>query len=949
MDKYIKIKGARTHNLKNIDLNLPKNNLITITGLSGSGKSSLAFDTIFAEGQRRYVESLSAYARQFLSMVDKPDVDKIEGLSPAISIEQKSTSHNPRSTVGTVTEIYDYLRLLYARIGEPKCPEHKVSLDAMSTSDMFQKLMEVARDQTILILSPIVREQKGEHVKAIQAFSQQGFSRVSVNGEIHKISDISKHMIGHIIDPKKKNNIEILIDRVEVNDINKLRIIESLNSSAEISDGIIYISELKTEKQYIYSTKFACPYCGYSVGKLEPKLFSFNSPTGACQRCDGLGVDEFFDESKIIENPELSLADGAISGWDTKNYLYHSMLLSLTKHYKVDIDQKYYKLSNKFKNVLFYGSDEDINFEIVKLNKKTKKFVKTQETSTWEGICNIFERNYNNAFRFSVKRYYEKFLTESVCRECNGDRLNISSRNVFVGEKSISEVSSFNVEEAISFFDNLKLNSMKEKISEKIIYEISSRLKFLNNVGLKYLTLSRSAETLSGGESQRIRLASQIGSGLTGVMYVLDEPSIGLHQRDNDRLLKTLKSLRDLGNTVIVVEHDEDTILSSDYIVDIGPNAGVHGGQVVFSGKPSELASASSHTSDFISGKNKIEVPKKRLKPNKKWISVEKAHANNLKNIDIKVPIGLLTCVTGVSGSGKSSLINNVLYSSVVNKLLDNNEGYVECKKIEGIDYVDKIIDIDQSPIGRTPRSNPITYTGIFSLIREEFAKKPESKSRGYTPGRFSFNVKGKNNGVCPNCDGQGQIKVEMHFLSDVYVQCEKCNGKRYNNETLEIKLNDNDISDILDMTVEEALIFFKNYPKIHKKLTILADVGLGYIKLGQSAITLSGGEAQRIKLAKELIRPDTGHTLYVLDEPTTGLHNYDVKNLLKVLDRLKEKGNTLIIIEHNLDVIKTADWIIDLGPEGGNGGGDVIGCGAPEELVNIKKSYTGRYLKQKL
>ena len=949
MDKYIKIKGARTHNLKNIDLNLPKNNLITITGLSGSGKSSLAFDTIFAEGQRRYVESLSAYARQFLSMVDKPDVDKIEGLSPAISIEQKSTSHNPRSTVGTVTEIYDYLRLLYARIGEPKCPEHKVSLDAMSTSDMFQKLMEIARDQTILILSPVVRQQKGEHVKTIQGFSQQGFSRVRVNDEIHKISDISKHMVGHIIDPKKKNNIEILIDRVEVNDINKLRIIESLNSSAEISDGIIYISELNTEKQYIYSTKFACPYCGYSVGKLEPKLFSFNSPTGACQRCDGLGVDEFFDENKIIENPELSLADGAISGWDTKNYLYHSMLLSLTKHYKVNIDQKYYKLSNKFKDVLFYGSDENINFEIVKLNKKTKKFVKTYETSTWEGICNIFERNYNNAFRFSVKRYYEKFLTESICRECNGDRLNISSRNVFVGEKSISEVSNFNVEEAISFFDNLKLDSMKKKISEKIIYEISSRLKFLNNVGLKYLTLSRSAETLSGGESQRIRLASQIGSGLTGVMYVLDEPSIGLHQRDNDRLLKTLKSLRDLGNTVIVVEHDEDTILSSDYIVDIGPNAGVHGGQVVFSGKPSELASASSHTSDFISGKNKIEVPKKRLKPNKKWISVEKAHANNLKNIDIKVPIGLLTCVTGVSGSGKSSLINNVLYSSVVNKLLENNEGYVECKKIEGIDYVDKIIDIDQSPIGRTPRSNPITYTGIFSLIREEFAKKPESKSRGYTPGRFSFNVKGKNNGVCPNCDGQGQIKVEMHFLSDVYVQCEKCSGKRYNNETLEIKLNDNDISDILDMTVEEALVFFKNYPKIHKKLSVLADVGLGYIKLGQSAITLSGGEAQRIKLAKELIRPDTGHTLYVLDEPTTGLHNYDVKNLLKVLDRLKEKGNTLIIIEHNLDVIKTADWIIDLGPEGGNGGGDVIGCGAPEELVNIKKSYTGRYLKQKL
>ncbi len=949
MDKYIKIKGARTHNLKNIDLDLPKNNLITITGLSGSGKSSLAFDTIFAEGQRRYVESLSAYARQFLSMVDKPDVDKIEGLSPAISIEQKSTSHNPRSTVGTVTEIHDYLRLLYARIGEPKCPEHNVGLDAMSTSDIYQKLSETVEKKTVLILSPIARQQKGEHIKTIQSFAQQGYSRVRVNSEVHKINDISKHMLGHIIDPKKKNDIEVLIDRVEVNEMNKLRIIESLNSCSEISDGIIFINEVDSNKEYIFSTKYACPYCGYSVGKLEPKLFSFNSPAGACERCDGLGVDEFFDENKIIENPELSLSNGAITGWDKKNLLYNSMLTSLADHFKVNIDEKYYKLPKKFRDILFNGSDEKIEFNIIKLNKRTKKTVNTSETRIWEGICNIFERNYNNAFRFSVKRYYERFLTESVCRECDGDRLNISARNVFVGGKSISEVSNLNVEDAIQFFDTLKLDSMKKKISEKIIYEISSRLKFLNNVGLKYLTLSRSAETLSGGESQRIRLASQIGSGLTGVMYVLDEPSIGLHQRDNDRLLKTLKNLRDLGNTVIVVEHDEDTILSSDYIVDIGPNAGVHGGQVVFSGKPTKLKSASSHTSDFISGKNKIEVPNKRLKPNEKWISVRKASANNLNDINVKIPIGLLTCVTGVSGSGKSSLINNVLYLSIVNKLLENNEGFVDCENIDGIDNIDKIIDIDQSPIGRTPRSNPITYTGIFSLIREEFAKKPESKSRGYTPGRFSFNVKGKNNGVCPNCDGQGQIKVEMHFLSDVYVQCEKCNGKRYNDETLEIKLNGKDISDVLDMTVEEALAFFKNYPRIYKKLMVLSDVGLGYIKLGQSAITLSGGEAQRIKLAKELIRPDTGHTLYVLDEPTTGLHNYDVKNLLKVLKRLKDKGNTLIIIEHNLDVIKTADWIIDLGPEGGNGGGHVIASGTPEDLIKIKKSHTGKYLKSKL
>ncbi len=949
MEKFIKIKGARTHNLKNIDLELPKNNLITITGLSGSGKSSLAFDTIFAEGQRRYVESLSAYARQFLSMVDKPDVDKIEGLSPAISIEQKSTSHNPRSTVGTVTEIYDYLRLLYARVGTPKCPEHNIGLDAMSASEMYQRLVSKSINKTALILSPIVRNQKGEHTKVIESFSQQGFNRVRVNNEIHKISEISKHMLGHIINPKKKNNIEILIDRVEINVENKLRIIESLNSSSEISDGIIYVHIMEDKSEQIFSTKYACPHCGYSITKLEPKLFSFNSPSGACNKCDGLGVDEFFDENKIVQNNELSLASGAIAGWDSRNVLYNSMLVSLTKHFDIDINEKFYKLSNEFRNILFYGSDEEIEFTITKLDKKTKKLKNSVEISQWEGICNIFERNYNNAFRWSIKRYYERFLTESHCRACEGERLNVSARNVFVNNTSINQVTNMNVEEALKFFTDLKLDSMKMKIADKIIIEIKSRLSFLNNVGLKYLTLSRSAETLSGGEAQRIRLASQIGSGLTGVMYVLDEPSIGLHQRDNDKLLKTLKNLRDLGNTVIVVEHDEETIMTSDYIVDIGPEAGVHGGEVVYSGKPSKIKNVSSHTSDFISGKNKIDIPKKRLKPNNKWLSIKKANANNLNDVDTEIPIGLLTCITGVSGSGKSSLINNVLYTSIVNKLLENNEGYVNCKKIDGVEHIDKIIDIDQSPIGRTPRSNPVTYTGIFSLIRDEFAKKPESKSRGYLPGRFSFNVKGKNNGVCQHCDGQGQIKVEMHFLSDVYVKCEKCDGQRYNDETLEIKLNEKNIGDVLDMTVEEALIFFKNYPRIHKKLVILSDVGLGYIKLGQSAITLSGGEAQRIKLAKELIRPDTGHTLYVLDEPTTGLHNYDVKNLLSVLNRLKSKGNTLIIIEHNLDVIKTADWIIDLGPEGGNGGGRIISSGTPEELIKSKKSYTGKYLKTKI
>ena len=948
MKKNIFVKGARTHNLKNINLEIPRNKLVTITGLSGSGKSSLAFDTIFAEGQRRYMESLSSYARQFLAMMDKPDVDTIEGLSPAISIEQKSSSHNPRSTVGTVTEIYDYLRLLYARVGTPRCPEHHVDLEAMSISDMTNKLLHEYLDKKLMILSPIVKNQKGEHIKLIESFSNQGYRRIRINDEIADIADVSKHLLNHLINPKKKNNIELVVDRLKVNLDNKQRISESLETSSNISNGIIYILDMNDNKiQDIFSTKFSCPHCGYTIGELEPKLFSFNSPAGACESCDGLGVKESFDPSKIIVNQELSLLKGAIYGWDDKSAYYNLLLRSLSDHYKVDLSVPYRKLPKTFKKVLFYGSEKDvIKMKYVRYGRKDQNDYVIKE-ERWEGILNKLSKQYERG-SYSAKERLSKYLSIHKCENCSGTRLNEKSRNVFISNKSISDITSLTIEESYKFFSKLQLKGMKQEVSEKIIIEITSRLSFLNNVGLNYLTLDRSAETLSGGEAQRIRLASQIGSGLVGVMYILDEPSIGLHQRDNDKLLKTLKDLRGLGNTVIVVEHDEDTILASDHIVDVGPGAGDLGGKIVYSGEPIGIKeNKSSLTGQYISGKKEIEIPKKRVKfNNKKVLQIFNATLNNLKNINVNIPVGLMTCVTGVSGSGKSSLINNVLFEYIYNDFLDKDNSQVACQKVEGLENIDKIIEIDQSPIGRTPRSNPATYTGIFTHIRELFSQTPEAKSRGYKAGRFSFNVKG---GRCEACEGDGVIRVEMHFLSDVYVKCDKCNGQRYNPQTLEILYKGKNINDVLNFTVAEALEFFENIPIIRKKLEILNEVGLSYIKLGQNATTLSGGEAQRIKLAKELIRRDTGKTLYVLDEPTTGLHFHDVAKLLQVLNKLKDRGNTLIVIEHNLEVIKTADWIIDLGPEGGSGGGEIISEGTPETVAKNKKSYTGMFLNKKL
>ena len=948
MKKNIFVKGARTHNLKNINLEIPRNKLVTITGLSGSGKSSLAFDTIFAEGQRRYMESLSSYARQFLAMMDKPDVDTIEGLSPAISIEQKSSSHNPRSTVGTVTEIYDYLRLLYARVGTPRCPEHHVDLEAMSISDMTNKLLHEYLDKKLMILSPIVKNQKGEHIKLIESFSNQGYRRIRINDEIADIADVSKHLLNHLINPKKKNNIELVVDRLKVNLDNKQRISESLETSSNISNGIIYILDMNDNKiQDIFSTKFSCPHCGYTIGELEPKLFSFNSPAGACESCDGLGVKESFDPSKIIVNQELSLLKGAIYGWDDKSAYYNLLLRSLSDHYKVDLSVPYRKLPKTFKKVLFYGSEKDvIKMKYVRYGRKDQNDYVTKE-ERWEGILNKLSKQYERG-SYSAKERLSKYLSIHKCENCSGTRLNEKSRNVFISNKSISDITSLTIEESYKFFSKLQLKGMKQEVSEKIIIEITSRLSFLNNVGLNYLTLDRSAETLSGGEAQRIRLASQIGSGLVGVMYILDEPSIGLHQRDNDKLLKTLKDLKGLGNTVIVVEHDEDTILASDHIVDVGPGAGDLGGKIVYSGEPIGIKeNKSSLTGQYISGKKEIKIPKKRVKfNNKKVLQIFNATLNNLKNINVNIPVGLMTCVTGVSGSGKSSLINNVLFEYIYNDFLDKDNSQVACQKVEGLENIDKIIEIDQSPIGRTPRSNPATYTGLFTHIRELFSQTPEAKSRGYKAGRFSFNVKG---GRCEACEGDGVIRVEMHFLSDVYVKCDKCNGQRYNPQTLEIVYKGKNINDVLNFTVAEALEFFENIPIIRKKLEILNEVGLSYIKLGQNATTLSGGEAQRIKLAKELIRRDTGKTLYILDEPTTGLHFHDVAKLLQVLNKLKDRGNTLIVIEHNLEVIKTADWIIDLGPEGGSGGGKVISEGTPEAVAKNKKSYTGMFLNKKL
>ncbi len=939
MKKNIFVKGARTHNLKNINIEIPRNKMVTITGLSGSGKSSLAFDTIFAEGQRRYMESLSAYARQFLSMMDKPDVDSIDGLSPAISIEQKSSSHNPRSTVATVTEIYDYLRLLFARIGTPKCPVHKISLDAMSYIDITEKIINECNGNFISILAPIINQQKGQHSNLISSFQQQGYMRIRLNKNIINLAE------KYNIDPKKKNNIELIIDRLEVKNENKLRISESLKTTSEISGGIIQILENKSEKiKYTFSTKHSCPHCGYSINKLEPRLFSFNSPMGACEICDGLGIGEFIDENKLIVNKELSLTDGAIAKWDKRNDYYHQQLKSLAKHYKVNIETQYKKLPKSFTNILMYGSGtEKINITYGR-SIFTNKSVSKNEP--WLGLTKILKKSYDMG-SFSRKNILANYLSTIECEECNGSRLNEKSRNVFIAEKSIDQITALTIQDGYNFFKNLKLSGMKKEISTKIINEIKNRLKFLIDVGLNYLTLNRTAETLSGGEGQRIRLASQIGSGLVGVMYILDEPTIGLHQRDNDRLLKTLKNLRDLGNTVIVVEHDEDTILSSDHIVDVGPGAGNHGGEIVFSGSPTNITSVrESYTGQYISGKRQISVPKKRNKINKqKLLSIKGAHKNNLKNIDVDIPIGLLTCITGVSGSGKSTLVD-LLYDYIYNEISEKDTSKIECKKIIGVNEIDSIIDISQSPIGRTPRSNPITYTGIFKHIRDLFTQTPEAKSRGYTPGRFSFNVQ---EGSCETCNGDGVIKVEMHFLSDIYIKCEKCDGKRYNKETLEITFKGKNINEILNFTVTEAIEFFQNIPLIKRKLEVLEEVGLSYIKLGQSSTTLSGGEAQRIKLSKELIKRDTGKTLYVLDEPTTGLHFYDVERLLSVLHKLRDRGNTLIVIEHNLDVIKTADWIIDLGPEGGDDGGSVIESGSPEKVIKNKLSYTGKYLRQKL
>ena len=934
----IDIRGARTHNLKNINLTIPRDKLIVITGLSGSGKSSLAFDTLYAEGQRRYVESLSAYARQFLSLMEKPDVDSIEGLSPAISIEQKSTSHNPRSTVGTITEIYDYLRLLFARVGEPRCPDHDVPLTAQTISQMVDKVLSLPEESKMMLLAPVVKNRKGEHVKLLDSLAAQGYIRARIDGEICDLSDPPELAL------QKKHTIEVVVDRFKVRSDLATRLAESFETALELSGGTAVVADMDNPKaeELVFSANFACPHCGYSVPELEPRLFSFNNPAGACPTCDGLGVQQFFDESRVVQNESISLAGGAVKGWDRRNFYYYQMLTSLAKHYKFDIETPYEDLPQKIKDIVMHGSGkEEIEFQY--MNDRGDVVIRKHP---FEGILNNMARRYKETESMSVREELAKNISNRPCADCGGSRLRPEARNVYIGNINLPQISEKSIGESLEFFQGLTLTGQKAQIAEKILKEIKERLEFLVNVGLNYLSLSRSAETLSGGEAQRIRLASQIGAGLVGVMYVLDEPSIGLHQRDNERLLNTLIHLRNLGNTVIVVEHDEDAIREADHIIDIGPGAGVHGGQVIAQGTAKEImANPNSITGKFLSGEEKIEIPKKRTALDKsKLLKLKGATGNNLKGVNLEIPVGLFTCITGVSGSGKSTLINDTLFPLAQNALnRAEKTDFAPYKSIEGLEYFDKVIDINQSPIGRTPRSNPATYTGLFTPIRELFAGVPEARARGYNPGRFSFNVRG---GRCEACQGDGVLKVEMHFLPDVYVPCDQCKGKRYNRETLEIRYKGKTIHQVLDMTVEEAREFFDAIPMIARKLQTLMDVGLSYIRLGQSSTTLSGGEAQRVKLATELSKRDTGKTLYILDEPTTGLHFADIKQLLEVLHRLRDQGNTIVVIEHNLDVIKTADWIVDLGPEGGSGGGQIIATGTPEEVAKVKGSHTARFLK---
>ena len=939
MDKII-VRGARTHNLKNIDLDIPRDKLVVITGPSGSGKSSLAFDTLYAEGQRRYVESLSTYARQFLSMMEKPDVDHVEGLSPAISIEQKSTSHNPRSTVGTITEIYDYLRLLYARVGEARCPEHNVPLAAQTISEMVDTVLELPEGTKLMLLAPVVRDRKGEHLHTFEQLKRDGFIRARINGILCDLDDTPK------LDKKKKHSVEVVIDRFKVREDIKLRLAESFETALKLSDGIACISYMDGEApDRLFSSKHACPVCDYSLSELEPRLFSFNNPAGACPSCDGLGVKQFFDEDKVIQDAKLSLAEGAIRGWDKRNVYYFHMLSSLAKHYGFSVDTPWAKLKAKQKEAILYGSgEEEIAFNYVNDRGDVYK-----RTHTFEGVLPNMERRYRDTESSSVREELAKYLSSQHCPECAGTRLRREARHVFIDERTLPQITDMPVAEAHDYYTQLSFSGRKAGIADKILKELRDRFRFLVDVGLNYLTLSRSAETLSGGEAQRIRLASQIGAGLVGVMYILDEPSIGLHQRDNERLLKTLTHLRDIGNTVIVVEHDEDAIRLADHVIDIGPGAGVHGGQVIAQGKVKDImATADSITGQYLSGAREIALPAKRHPADpKQMLRLVGAKGNNLQNVTLEIPVGLMTCVTGVSGSGKSTLINATLHplaATALNGASTMTPAAYEA--IEGLELFDKCVDIDQSPIGRTPRSNPATYTGIFTPVRDLFAGTQEARSRGYQPGRFSFNVKG---GRCEACQGDGVTKVEMHFLPDVYVPCDICKGKRYNRETLDVKYKGKNIHEVLEMTVEDARSFFDAIPSIANKLQTLMDVGLSYIRLGQSATTLSGGEAQRVKLAKELSKRDTGRTLYILDEPTTGLHFYDIQQLLNVLHRLRDHGNTVVVIEHNLDVIKTADWIVDLGPEGGSGGGQIIATGTPETVAELAHSHTGRFLKPML